>query len=149
MERKYRARAQLDHSQLGESLGGTPRVEVAFNFLDEHEDGIVYMGYLTPKTLERTVKDLRTMGWKGNNPKDLKGIDTNEVELIVDNEEYKGKMYPKVKWVNSVKGEKDSAKMQSRADAIAKRIAALEVEGKEEPEEKNANVAGSDEDVPF
>jgi hypothetical protein len=156
MERKYRARAQVDHSQLGESSKGTPRVEVAFNFLDEHGEGIVYMGYLTKGSIERTVKDLRTMGWKGNDPGDLSGIDANEVELVVDDEEYNGKRYDKVKWVNPIKTALDASKLAAKRTELAKRIAELEIDEKEDPEPKpkksnvkKSNVADSDEDIPF
>lgn len=51
----------------------------------------------------RTLDDLKSLfGWNGVDPTwfmetDLSGV---EVDLVIENEEYEGKVYPKVKWVN-------------------------------------------------
>jgi hypothetical protein len=55
--------------------------------------------------MTRSVDDLKSLyGWNGVDPTwfmepqtDLSGI---EVDLVIENEEYEGKVYPKVKWVN-------------------------------------------------
>lgn len=49
---------------------------------------------------ERTLETLRICGWKGNDLSDLSGMGDNSVSINVDLNEYNGKMYPAVKWVN-------------------------------------------------
>jgi hypothetical protein len=98
--------AKAKRGQLGESKEKkTPRVEVLFEFYaDDAAHTIRWDGYLTDGALDRTLEALRTCGWAGDDLSDLAGIDTNEVELVIEQEEYEGKTYDRVKWVNAIGG---------------------------------------------
>lgn len=100
---KYRARAK--EWSLGYASTGTPQVAVYFEFLDEGVGGgITWFGFLSEKALESTVRGLRNCGWEGDELADLTGLDKNEVELVVEMEEYNGQTRPKVRWVNRAGG---------------------------------------------
>lgn len=129
---EYEATALPEESTLGESSTGTPRVEVQFYVqtpAEEHGQKILWYGYLTPAAMPRTVAALRHMGWTGNDLRDLTSIGKNNVELVVEGEEYNGKTYPRVKWVNSLGGRRvviDPTKKLAMARAIAAQIQAME-----------------------
>ena len=94
---------------------GTPEVAVEFEIVTPDADirNITWHGYLTEATLERTVESLRNCGWKGDDVSDgLPGLDTNEVSLVIEDEEYQGKTYAKVQWVNKKGGLALKAPMQ-------------------------------------
>jgi hypothetical protein len=97
---------------LGESLKrGTPFVGVIFVVTDGDQKGqrLRWEGYLTDNTAERTIESLQHCGWRGDDISvfakgDLDGLDANEVDLVVEMEEYEKdgelKEAPKVQWVN-------------------------------------------------
>jgi hypothetical protein len=90
-------------AQFGETKNGNPQVVVNFEILDGPEAGrrIAWFGYFTEKTAQRTVESLRYCGFKGN---DLSAAVTQpldqEVQIVIDHEEYNGKTSAKVQWVN-------------------------------------------------
>jgi hypothetical protein len=77
---------------------------VGVEFLLEGGQHITWYGYFTEKTEERTIESLRICGWTGTDLDNLEGIDTNEVQLVIESEEYDGKMRSKVRWVNRTGG---------------------------------------------
>jgi hypothetical protein len=88
---------------------GTPCIAVVFE--DEAGQRITYYGYLTDAALEYTVRALETMGWKPAehdwrvdvlNDTDL--LVGNLVEIVVEEEEYEGKVRSKVRFVNEIGG---------------------------------------------
>jgi len=84
---------------------GTPAVTVRFRLLElDGQPAVSWDGWLTEKTLERTIESLRHCGWTGTRIDDLQGLDAQDVQLVVENEEYNGNWYPKVKWVNGLGG---------------------------------------------
>jgi hypothetical protein len=119
-KRYYRGRAKS--WGLGEFETGTKYVGVSFEVLDEDapDDEVPWKGWLTDKTLERTVESLRTMGWKGEDLTEIAdgagGLDANEVSLVVQDEEYNGKWYPRVQWVNASRGA--TIQGQLKGDAV-------------------------------
>lgn len=101
---KYRAKART--WALGESSNKTPEIAVEFEITakgDYEGRSITWHGYLTEKAFKRTIESLRNCGWTGD---DLSAIDSmpNEVDLVVENEEYEGETHAKVKWVNKPGG---------------------------------------------
>ena len=115
-EGRYKARASGE-VVVGESKNkGTPFIEFYFEILDGEDRGkkVRWTSYFTDKTQERTVEALITCGWKGDDvgefaDKRLHGLDSNEVEIVTELEEYtndKGekKTAPRVKWVNKLGG---------------------------------------------
>ena|ERR1051326_2108102 len=98
---RYRARPVS--WALGRTSTGKEQVAVEFELMDA--DGVVgphitWFGYFTDDTWERTVESLRHCGWQGDDLSELSGLD-QEVSVVIENEEYKGKRYPKVRWVNA------------------------------------------------
>lgn len=63
----------------------------------------------SPGAMARSVQSLEYMGnWVGDDIRELDnsegGLDTNEVELEIEMEEYESKWRPKVKWINRKSG---------------------------------------------
>lgn len=81
---------------------GKECVVVRFELVGGDHDGksIQWWGYFTEKTVDRTLDSLRHCGWASDSLAELDGLDANEVELVIDDEEYEGKWRSKVKWVN-------------------------------------------------
>lgn len=102
--RKYVARAE--QWGLGETDTGKEQVAVGFQILTQDADipYITWHGYFTDKAADRTIESLRICGWEGDDLTNLQGLDKNEVELVIEDEEYDGKVRPKVRWVNRVGG---------------------------------------------
>lgn len=89
----------------------TPYVGVIFQVTEGEFAGqrIRWEGYLTDATQERTFESLMHCGWQGDDISvfaegKLSGIDTNEVDLVVEMEPYEKdgqtRESPKVQWVN-------------------------------------------------
>lgn len=151
---KYRAKATA--WTLAESGQGTPEVAVAFQFSDPDlgNKSITWHGYLSDKTYQRTVESLRICGWTGDDLSDLAGLDANEVELVVENEEYEGEVNPKVRWVNriggglAVKAPMTPEKAKTFAASMRTKIRAFDAAAKAKPKAKASNGAGGEKD-PF
>lgn len=101
---RYKARA-LD-MQLGLTAANKEQVGVEFEITDPDHAGIrlTWYGYFTDKTAERTLQSLRFCGWKSDDLTDSTGISDNEVELVIEAEEYNGQKRPKIQWVNKLGG---------------------------------------------
>lgn len=112
----YRARA-TGECVLGSSKNkGTPFIEFYLEIIDgENKGGLVrWTGYFTEKTSERSIQSLQTCGWTGDDLSEfadgmLHGLDTNEVQIIVELEEYQNdegetKTAPRVAWINRAGG---------------------------------------------
>lgn len=86
--------------------GEKPFVAVSFKVKDTdgQEKFVSWRGFFTEKTTERTIESLRYLGFEGDDLSNLTGLDKNEVELVVEDEEYEGKIYPRVQWVNKPRG---------------------------------------------
>ena len=96
----YAARAVS--AGLGETRAGKPQIAVEF---DTGVDGrITWFGYFTDKSQERTLQSLRYCGWDGSDLTDMSGIDSNDVELVIEHETYEGKTRARVQWVNKIGG---------------------------------------------
>lgn len=118
-----------DHA-LTKSSTGKQRVSVQFEAeTDAGVDRITWDGYLTDAAYGYTVDSLRILGWK---PEEHDGMVTslngtrilvgNEVEIVVETEEYEGKYTPKVKWINNPGGGMGAAMEEDEADAFAKQL---------------------------
>lgn len=91
------------------SVKGTPQIALGFRMSPGDADErrvITHFRFFTDAALEYAVKDLRTLGWKGD---DLGSIDeaelANEVELVVEHEVGQdGKTRAKVVFVNAIGG---------------------------------------------
>lgn len=100
----YRARGIT--GALGFTNNGNPQVAVRLQITDQAHSGetITWYGYFTDNTTERTLDSLRILGWAADELSDLTGIDANEVEIVVDEEEYNGQQKLRVRWINEIRG---------------------------------------------
>jgi len=129
---KYQARGVEGAAVVAKS--GTEGISVIVEIVEgEHaRRRLRWDGWLTEKTSQRTIESLRHMGWQGDMLDDLRGIDANIVEIVVDHEEreIEGelKVFPKVEWVNRIGGGakiSDEARMPANAArSLAERFAA-------------------------
>lgn len=113
--------------ELGTASTGTEQVAVRFELLSGGQEGkrIVWYGFFTDATAERTMEALRHMGWEGVDISDLSTA-TKECVVVIDHENDKeGNPYARVKWVNAAGG----PLMKNIMDADAKKAFALRMRG--------------------
>ena len=95
-----------DHSY--SSVKGTPTISLGFRLSvgDADENRVITaFRYVTPNTEEHVIKDLLTLGWQGEDMGNINDAElTNEVELVIEHEEFEGKLRAKVKWINAIGG---------------------------------------------
>jgi hypothetical protein len=109
---KYTAKA-TGSVVLGKSKNKeTPFIEFYLQVKGGENDGarVRWTSYFSEKTYERTVQSLETCGWTGEDISvfsdgKLHGLDKNEVEIVVELEEYETpqgekRTSPRVAWVN-------------------------------------------------
>ena len=103
-EGTYRARATDGH--LGYTSKGNEQVVVTFAITGGPHEGqaVTWFGFFSDACFDRTIRSLRHCGWQGNDVSDLTGIDTRDVDIVVEHNEYKGKITPRVSWVNQIGG---------------------------------------------
>lgn len=99
---KHRAKARA--WGFGKTNNGSIQIGIEFDFLDIPGKTMPYYGSFSGNATEHTLKAMRACGWAGEDLTDLTGLDTNEVSLTVDWDEYQGKRTLKVKWVNPAGG---------------------------------------------
>ena len=113
----YRARAR-EVLLITSKNKGTPGVQVNFGIVAGEFEGqtIRWDGWFTEQTTDRAIESLEHCGWRGDDLGDfaggkLSGLDKNEVEVVVEMEEYQGedekyigKEFPRVQWVNRIGG---------------------------------------------
>lgn len=102
---KYVAIAIAQDSALAETSNGTPQVAVVFQIQEPPEqygERITWFGFLTEKATPRTIEGLRAAGFTGDDLTDLSSLGSKNCEIVVEDEEYEGKTYTKVKWVNDL-----------------------------------------------
>lgn len=134
---------------LGTASTGTEQIAVLFDILQGPDAGerITWYGFFTEKTWERTVESLRACGWTGSDLSVLDGLDANDVQLVVENEQNdQGQIYPRVRWVNKVGGglglkqQLEPAAARTFAQRMRGQILAFDQEnGKPKPASKPAN----------
>lgn len=92
---------------------GTVGMEIKFEFLESTGayESLNWVGWLTDKAMESTMDTLvNVLGFNGNDECDAEGILVDkgalnwdqEVSIVVELENYNGKQYPKIKWVNKL-----------------------------------------------
>ena len=124
---KYRGRPTS--AALGLTKGGKEQIAVQFDLVDPAGESIAWYGYFTEGTMERTIQSLRYCGWTGTDlsvftegqplPEEV----CREVELVVEQEEYEGKVRAKVQWVNGGGGlALKNALTLDQAQAFARRM---------------------------
>ena len=145
MERKVRARANPEGSgNIIISASGNEGIEIAFDVLEgtEFPNGITWVGWLTQKTAKRVAESLRACGWVGSGINDMTGLGTKDVNLVIDEEEYKGKVTTRVKWVNALSVKATAEQKQTAAAKFSAMLKAAEAQDV-------APSTANDPDLPF
>lgn len=137
----------------GEGPNEKKQVVVTFKLTSGEAAGqtISWFGFFTEKTWERTVKALRSCGFRGDDLSELTTqVLSNEVNLVIEHEEWEGKVRAKVAWVNGTGGvalknpmkqddlKRFAAMMKGRVKGVAEAPAAVSTPA---PQER---VPGSD-----
>lgn len=156
--------------QVGVAGTGIVQIGVRLKLNDFTERSVTWYGYMSPKAMDRTVKALRLMGWRGSDISELEDPDIkldNEVEVTIGEEEYQGQVRLKAQWINEpgsggmktvLSGNDLKAKAKELQTQIlasdpsnASKYAASTDTKKAKPKQNNPPVApdGPDEDLPF
>lgn len=109
MKGKYLGRAI--GTEWGRSQKGNMQIAVTCEITqacDEHGKTITWFGTFSDAATEMAVRALRAFGWEGDDLSDLDNLDTEqckrflgrEVELVIEEEEYDGKVRSRVRFVN-------------------------------------------------
>lgn len=112
----YKARVEGE-CVLGSSKNkGTPFLEFYLVITDGENKGgrARWTGYFSENTNERTIQSLQICGWQGDDVSEfadggLHGLDANDVEIVVELEEYENeegekRTSPRVAWINRAGG---------------------------------------------
>jgi hypothetical protein len=101
-EGTYRARGVPGSVQLGTTDNGNPQIAGSFEILDEPHAGktVSWYGYFTEKTQKRTMESLRLAGWSNDDLDNIEGFGDAEVDIVVEHNEWQGKVSARVAWVN-------------------------------------------------
>lgn len=122
---------------------------------------IGWRGYFsTDGAIRRTLESLKYAGWTGaqDTIESLPGLGSTEVELVIQHEEYEGKTYPRVQWVNklgrggvALSEQMDDGRKRTFAARLRGHVAALNaapVTGGRSAQQNSAPPAGDD-PLPF
>jgi hypothetical protein len=143
---------KVEAVRVGESeQKGTPFFELKFKIIGGPCDGwdISQRWYLSDAAVERSLQVLETCGWTGTRidaflDGKLHGVDSREVSLVIEHQEYEGKTNARVKWVNSTRQMSENMSKSSAAslaDKIEARVLALRA--------KKGGGDGNDSGTPF
>jgi len=117
-----------DQIMFGESTKkGTPYARVNLGILEGDQEGrsLYHDLYLTEKTIEKTVKALRSLGFKGEKLSDFQGQRPSDaVNFEITHEEYEGKVRAKVKWIGAAPKPLDAAKLDELSKTFSSVLAA-------------------------
>lgn len=127
-EGKYVARAE--DIDFGVADTGSEYVAMSFCIMEGPHQGDRYTWrsyFNTSENAERSLKSLRYCGWDGD---DLESISSeqlhNLVQVTIEHQEYEGKTYPRIVWVNQLGGLAIKTKMdESTKRAFAQRMRGL------------------------
>lgn len=89
----------------GKSSTGKEQIAVRFRLEGGPHDGdhIVWYGFFTDQTAERTIESLRFCGWAGDNIVEIDAL-PNLVQLVVEEDTYDGRTRDRVRWINRIGG---------------------------------------------
>lgn len=152
----YRARATSARwAKIGDN--GSLAAQVVFAITEpgpEHDKLIEWSGWFVKETSqERTGESLAAMGWNGEvlDGGDLgPSVRTNEVYIVIDDDEYKGRKRSQVKFVNDLdRGGKVVALSAAEQQDATARLRAIVLKKKEEKERAKNGGTSSASDVSF
>lgn len=94
------------------------QVAIGWVFLDGpfKDDTITSYGSLSDAAIDRTIEGMRHAGWEGDNLADLSTIKGKVARLVIEEEEWNGKIKQKVAWINGLGGEGPAVKSENVVD---------------------------------
>jgi hypothetical protein len=129
-EATYPARAV--EYEFGTSDNGTEQIGVSFRITQGDYAGRVltwYGFFNTPENAQRAIKSLRACGWKGDDLATLTGLTENDVNIVVEVDDYQGKVTNKVAWVNGAGVAMKNVMTEQQKKALAARMKGLILAG--------------------
>ncbi len=104
-----RFRARPTDGDWGFSNNGNEFVQVTFKILEGADEGkhVSWWGYFTKEgNSAKSVEALRYCGctFPDDDITNLEGLGSEEVSIVIEHEEWDGKVRARVKWVNSLTG---------------------------------------------
>lgn len=144
---------------IGASLTASSTGTMGIRFDFENDDGTIdHTLWVTERTVDRVRENLATLGYSSqlfDDPANLDRIQEitlgNECQMVVEDEEYKGKIESKVKWINALgrnglgRGSVATPGMRDRLHAMLTGKPAPLVSQPREPQAMPL----SDDDLPF
>lgn len=137
----------------GVSNSGTECIELYIEIpVGEGETArMKWVGYFSDGALDFTYKNLKAMGhtFPDGDPLDLSGIGSKEFECVVVEEEYNGRTFTKIKYINEIRTRADRDDMRTRLAAkfmALKARDAMKSAACAAPAKENVN---ADADIPF
>jgi hypothetical protein len=108
-------RARAVNGDIGLTKDDKPQFGVVFKILEGplQNQHVQWYGFLfganpdqASKNKKRSFESMRFCGctFPNDDPTDLTGLDQNEVELVLEEDEYEGTIRTKVAWVNAIGG---------------------------------------------
>lgn len=146
---RYLARA-VD-SVLGKTSKGSEQLAITFQIVaPESYEGrqLVYYGYFTDKTVDKTLEALENTGWDGESIVHPIGVGSIDSSIVVEHEaDDKGQMRARIRWVNRPGGAAVKEKLDvSDAMALEQRLKGKMLARKQQAQ---AHSNGGGDDVPF
>ena len=140
---------------------GTPFIEFYLKILEGPNQGgyCRWTGYFPDSNADvsnRSIQSLQLCGWQGDDLSEfsdggLHGLDTNEVSIVVDIEEYQNEQgetrhSPRVQWINRKGGflNKEAAMNEGAAAAFGARMRGLVLKSKEKNPQPTAKAKAVD-----
>lgn len=150
---KYTARIK-DYG-IGTTKAGDPKAMVMFTFKDENGTSVdmTWSGSLREgRAREITIDALLVCGLKGNDLSKLAQgaesgvLDLNrDLSITVEEEEYNGKTYKKIKWINAPGG----AGFRDIDPSTVKKLTGMNLSGDVEARRKQSGIKDKVDEVPF
>ncbi len=103
-ERRYIDGARAVEWSFGKSSNGNEQVIVTFA-TDEGRKS--WYGSFTEAAVDFTLEALENCGWDGGSLKTLDGMGSVDVNLVIDCEEYEGKLRERIRFINKPRAARD------------------------------------------
>lgn len=122
----FKARAK--EWDFGVSSNGNEQIAILFVITQGEHAGKTrtWYGSFSDAAIDRTLDSMRHCGWDGDSLATVDDLSNNEVEIVIEEEEYQGKVREKVKWVNKPA----SLKLQNQLTGTARDAFASKLRGK-------------------
>lgn len=105
----------------------TPGIEMEIS--NDQGEVITHTLYVTDATVANVVKQLQYTGWNAESWDDLSTIGSKPFQIVVQSEEFNGRWYPKVAWINA-DGSQGGGEGQSRMSPSELKSFSAQMRGK-------------------